>query len=50
MKKIGLLAAAFLLSACGIGQHAQTISAVPQDNIVDLHTGKNLPDSGCLLS
>lgn len=42
MKKIGLLAAAFLLSACGIGQHAQTINAVPQDNIVDLHTGQKL--------
>ena len=35
-------AAAFLLSACGIGQHAQTINAVPQDNIVDLHTGQKL--------
>lgn len=42
MKKIGLLAAAFLLSACGIGQHTQTIHAVPQDNIVDLHSGQKL--------
>ena len=42
MKKIGLRAAAFLLSACGIGQHTQTIHAVPQDNIVDLHSGQKL--------
>lgn len=42
MKKIGLLAAAFLLSACGMGQHTQTIHTVPQDNIVDLHSGQKL--------
>ncbi|AJR00028.1 hypothetical protein F652_2038 [Enterobacteriaceae bacterium bta3-1] len=42
MKKIGLLAAAFLLSACGMGQHTLTIHTVPQDNIVDLHSGQKL--------